>query len=120
MIVANEDFWQSQRSQVSQIEDPEDRDATRHWLNMVEGLCDHAESIMSSAGVNAPEAFRLALAGLEEGEGRLPVGALAHSVILVLSVWHHGEELFESMSYLEKRLVTDEIVRLQHESATPA
>lgn len=114
MIIVNEEFWQSQKAQVSQIEDPDDRASTKQWLDMVEGLCTDAESLIGD--MTAPAAFRAVLEASEQALGKMPVGMLAHTVILVMSVWQHGEELFDGMSYLEKRLVTDEIVRLQ----TPA
>lgn len=125
MQIRDQSFWQGQKAEIAQSADRESGEAT---IRFIEAWCDRAELYLDSAlkdnSCTTPlNALRATLNATQEEVGVLPPGWLAHLLLIVVAAWiHGGEELLQSMTVFEQKMVADEaaLVNMQLEESAAA
>lgn len=75
----------------------------------------------SWSGPNPAEALRMALPAVEVRFGQITVSAISQALIVILGNWvHGGSEIFDNLTIIEQRVVSDMLSMQQMEMAKAA
>ena len=116
MRIRDEAFWQGQKAEIAQS-DGEDGKA---FLTFLEAWCDKAELVLgfspTISGAVIVETLREALISTEDELGVLPPRWMAHMLLVMMGSWAYWEpEVFEALTFFEKRMIADEAAIVNEE-----
>lgn len=101
MIARDQELWEQQRSELQ-------ADQTgRDFLDFIETWVSQAEKLYEEDIGSPATALRHALDHVERTHGRIGVHFLGQMLVVITSHWEYGEEMAESLTPIELRLVQD-------------
>lgn len=101
MFVRDEDLWSQQCDELR-------ADQTgRDFLDFIETWASQAEKLYEEDIGSPATALRRALDHAERTHGRISVHFLGQMLVVIASHWEYGEEMAESLTPIELRLVQD-------------
>ncbi len=105
MQVVDESLWHQQASELQEDE------VGKEFLGFLTEWLDTAEQAMKMDEDLSPiHAFRSTLAVVEESRGRVSANFIGQMMVVTISHWQHGQQLFSELSAIEKRMVEDMII----------
>jgi len=113
MKVRDNDLWQQQRAELDVD------DLSRHFLEFMERWAEYAEEYPGAEYLPA-EGFNNTLEAVEKEFGRVGAHFMGQMLVVLVTHWIYGEELMETLSPMERRLVKDMLVLKLSELETEA
>jgi hypothetical protein len=101
MKVRDENLWNQQRTELSQDQTGKD------FLGFIERWVGMAEDLMAEGSLVPTSAIRQTLHQADQELGRVSVNFLGQMLVVIATHWEHGQEMIESLTPIELRLVQD-------------
>jgi hypothetical protein len=101
MRVSDENLWNQQRTELSEDQTGKD------FLGFVEYWVDLAEDLMAEGSLVPSSALRQTLHQADQALGRVSIHFLGQMLVVIATHWEHGQEMIETLTPIELRLVQD-------------
>jgi len=101
VIVRDAEVWSRRQAELQ--EDQTGRD----FLDFIETWTARAEKLYAEDIGSAATAIRQSLDHADQVHGRVSAHYLGQMLVVIATHWEHGEEMAESLSSIEMRLVQD-------------
>ena len=101
MRVSDENLWNQQRTELSEDQTGKD------FLAFVERWVDSAEKLVEEESVPPAVALRETLHEADQELGRVSIHFLGQMLVVIATHWALGQEMIETLTPIELRLVQD-------------